>query len=53
MWFIAGIIFAVAALFSGNINFWIVFGLMVVAHNIEYLAVQVKNSQNNKEQPNT
>lgn len=53
MWFIASIIFAIAGLFSGDITFWIVFGLMIIAHNIEYLSIQVKKLQSDKEEPNT
>lgn len=50
MWFIISLIFAVAALFSGDITFWIVFGMMVVAHNIEYLAIQVKSLQSKEKE---
>lgn len=53
MWFIISLIFAFAALFSGNIQFWIIFALMVVAHNIEHLAIQIKKLHSDEEQPNT
>ena len=42
MWFIVSVIFAIAALFSRNTDFWIVWGLMIIAHNIEWTGLQIK-----------
>jgi hypothetical protein len=50
MWIIVSLIFAIAALFSGDTNFWIIFGLMIIANNLEYLAIQVKKLQKDEEE---
>lgn len=43
MWLIISFIFMVAALISQNAVWWILWGLMVIAHNIEYVGVQIKH----------
>lgn len=53
MWIIISFIFLVAALFSGNTDFWILWGMMIIAHNIEWTGLQIKKLQSDKEQPNT
>lgn len=53
MWIIISVIFLVAALFSQNTDFWIVWGMMIISHNIEWVGLQIKKLQSDKEQPNT
>lgn len=43
MWIIISFIFLIAALISQNAVWWILWGMMIIAHNIEYLGIQVKN----------
>lgn len=43
MWLLFAIFFFVLALCTKDYNFFTVAGLFAVAHNIEYLAIQVKN----------
>lgn len=48
MWIIISIIFMVAALFSRNTDFWIVWGMMIIAHNIEWAGLQIKKIREDK-----
>ena len=50
MWLIISLIFMFAATFSRDTNFWIAMGLMVIAHNIEYLSIQIKNLSSHDKQ---
>lgn len=43
MWLIISFIFMIAGIVSKDTNLWIVFGLMIIAHEIEYLSIQIKN----------
>ncbi len=46
MWLIIGLIFVFAAIFSGDTTYWIVFALMVMSHNIEWVGIQLKTLTN-------
>ena len=50
MWIIISFIFLVAALFSQNTDFWILWAMMIIAHNIEWVGLQIRKFHDNKEQ---
>ena len=43
MWIIVSFIFLVAALFSQNSVWWIVWAMMIISHNLELIAAEIRN----------
>lgn len=53
MWILVAIVFAICAIICNRDIYWVVFGMLVVAHNIEYLAIQLKKLLDEKKKEQT